>query len=490
MGMEISDSLSFLLTLPLFAMVLSLVVPRAVQRGYAIFASLLFLALTVYESSGILFATSAATAARFAVEHQLQWLPQIGAKLSLRLDSVSAWFVVMNALTAVIAFSSKGVWYRKSPKLFTALGFFLLFGLNTAFLSQDLIVFYLGYESVFIPMIFMVGIWGENQKASAVFRFFLMSFLGSILMLVSVFFLLSRQVKDGGAVSSHLGSLIPVAGGLPELHAKLAFFGFFLAFAIKVPLVPFHSWLKDVYVLAPFPATIWMSAILSKLGVYGMIRFVMPLFPQTMGTYQGVLMAVAACSVLYAALLAYRSNQPKALLAYSSISHLGFVMLGVFTMKNQGALSAIFLSVGHTMVSALLFFLLSKIDERSEGLDLGVPRGLSQQFPVLFTALFVVMLASVSFPGTLNFAGEFLVLLNSWPVSTLSTVVAGFGAVLGAAYMLKFYQQMGFGASSTDPGKQGAHAEDLGGFELVLVFLLIMAVVVFGFQTSIFLKGN
>jgi NADH-quinone oxidoreductase subunit M len=488
--MEISDSLSFLLTLPLFGMVLSLLVPKGVQRVYSIFASLLFLALTVYESSGILFAKTAEVAAGLAVEHQLAWLPQMGVRLSLRLDSVSAWFVVLNALTAVIAFSTKGVWYRKNPKLFTAMGFFLMFGLNAAFLSLDLVVFYLAYESVFIPMIFMVGVWGDKQKATAVFRFFLMSFLGSILMLVSIFYLLSKQIKAGIGYSSYLPDLIPTAGNLQGVEAWLVFLGFFLAFAIKVPLVPFHAWLKEVYTLAPVPATIWMSAILSKLGVFGMMRFVGPLFPSVMTSIQGLALTLAAISVVYAALLAYRADNPKALLAYSSISHLGFVMLGVFTLKQNGNASAILLSVGHAIVSALLFFLLSKVEERQGELDLVSPRGLAHQYPILFSTLFVSVLASVSLPGTLNFAGEFLVLLSAYPVSALCTIIAGSGAVLGAAYMLKFFQQMGFGATAPDAKGGSTRAEDLGGYELVLVFFLLITVIYCGFQTSIFLKGN
>jgi NADH-quinone oxidoreductase subunit M len=487
--MEISDSLSFLLTLPLFGMVLGLFVPKGLQRIYAIFASLLFLALTVYETSGILFATTGSDAAKMAVEHQLTWLPAIGVRLILRLDSISVWFVVLNAITAVIAFSTRGSWYRKNPKLFTALGFFLVFGLNAAFMSMDLVLFYLAYESVFIPMIFMVGVWGEARKATAVFRFFLMSFFGSILMLVSIFFLLSRQVKTGAPYSSYLSDLASVATGLQGAEGFLAFIGFFLAFAIKVPLVPFHSWLKDVYTHAPVPATIWMSAILSKLGVYGMIRFVATLFPGQLASVQGTILALAAVSVVYAGFLAYRSDKPKSLLAYSSISHLGFVMLGVFTLRPEGVPAAILLSAAHALVSALLFFLLAKVEERKEMLELDSSHGLSQLFPVLFTTLFVAVLASVSLPGTLGFAGEFLVLMTAYPVSALCTAIAALGVVLGAAYMLKFYQQMGFGV----PAPEGSSAEgvhDLRGYELVLVFALIIAVIVCGFQTSIFLKGN
>jgi len=317
-----------------------------------------------------------------------------------------------------------------------------------------------------------------------------MSFLGSILMLVSVFYLLAQQSKAGVGTSSYLPGLITAAGNLSGPQAALTFFGFFLAFAIKVPLVPFHGWLKEVYTNAPMPATIWMSAILSKLGVFGMIRFVVPLFPGVAVEYQGWLVTLAAISVVYAAFLAYRANHPKTLLAYSSISHLGFVMLGVFTLKPSGVSSAILLSVGHTLVSALLFFLLAKVEERQEDLDLITPHGMAKVYPILFTTLFVAVLASVSLPGTINFAGEFLVLLNAYPVSALCTIISGFGVILGAAYMLKFYQQMGFGLSAIKPAEKSARVQDLGGYELVLVFALLVTIVFCGFQTAIFLKGN
>ena len=488
--MESSSSLSFLLTIPLVAAVLSVMVPKPVQRVYSIFASVLFLALSVYEAAGILFCRTLHDAQAFAVEHKLAWIPELGLSLSLRLDSVSAWFVVLNALTAVIAFSTRGSWNRKSPGLFTALGFFLVFALNAAFLSQDLIAFYLAYEAVFIPMIFMVGIWGTRQKAASVFRFFLMSFLGSVLMLVSIFFLMNLVSATGAAPTSYLPDLLKVSNLLDHARARWVFAGFFLAFAIKVPLVPFHGWLRDVYVNAPMPGTIWMSAILSKLGVFGMIRFVMPLFQSVVIRDQGILLGIAAVSVVYAALLAIRSSRPKTLLACSSISHLGFVMLGVFSGKLSGAAGAVLLSAGHTVVSGLLFFLLGEIEERHEDPSLAAaPLGLAGAHPRLFTFLFVAVLAGVSLPGTMNFAGEFVVLLSSWPVSAAWTAVAAAGVVLGAVYMLRFYQQLGFGERAPAHAPQAAPG-DLNGFALVLSVFLLGLVILGGFQTAVFLKGN
>jgi NADH-quinone oxidoreductase subunit M len=487
--MESSSSLSFLLTLPLIAALISIIVPKPTQRIYAIFSSVLFFALSIYETGGVLFCKTLQEVQTLTIEHRLTWIPDLGLSLSLKLDAVSAWFVVLNALTAVVAFSTRGTWYRKNPGLFTGLGFFLMFALNAAFLSNDLIAFYLAYEAVFIPMIFMVGVWGAKQKASSVFRFFLMSFLGSILMLVSIFYLIQQGAKASGSYSSYLPDLIRVANTLDYEKGKWVFLGFFLAFAIKVPLVPFHGWLKEVYTNAPAPGTIWMSAILSKLGVFGMIRFVLPLFQGIVLRHQEPLMAIAALSVIYAAFLAIRSKKPKTLLAYSSISHLGFVMLGVFTLKLSGTHSAVMLSVGHTLVSALLFFLLSEVDDRVGDLDLSTPRGLASHYPLLFTGIFVTVLGAVSLPGTVNFGGEFLVLMSAYPVSAFWTVAAALGVILGAVYMLKFYQQLGLGASSQASDATIAR-KDLGGFELVLVVFMLAVMILGGFQTAVFLKGN
>ena len=486
--MENYNPLNVLMTLPLIFFSLTWFIPKPVLRLYSVFGSLTILALSIYQCSSLLFSTTAAGAAQFMIEQKLIWLPELGINLTFKLDSTSVWFVISTAITSVVAFSTRGPWYRKHPRLFTALGFFLISALNTAFLSTDLIVFYLAYEAVFIPMFFMVGIWGENQKATSFFRFFLMSFAGSILMLVSVFYLMSLFHDQTGIWSSQISSLNQLKKNDP-LSLSFAFFGFFLAFAIKVPLVPFHGWLKEVYVNAPMPATIWLTAILSKLGVYGFIRFVLPIFSEVSVTYQGWLVMLAAVSVLYPAFLAIRANEPKELLAYSSISHLGFVMLGVFSLKSAGISSAIVLSIGHTLESAILFYLLHQVEERKEGLKLDEPHGLARRYPVLFVALFLCVLASISFPGTLNFTGEFLVLLNAYPVSALCTILSGVGVILGAVYMLKFYQQMGF-SKKIENRVSGGVVKDLSAYDLIL-FLTIMGVILYGgFQPAIFLKGN
>jgi NADH-quinone oxidoreductase subunit M len=485
--MENINSLSALLSVPFFGVILAWLIPKGLQRLYAIFGSIVFLALTIYESASVIFATSGGP----FLEQKLSWIPEMGISLHLRLDSVSGWFVVLNAVVALIAFSLRGVWYRKNPRLFTSLGFFLIFALNAAFLSGDLILFYLAYEAVFIPMIFMVGIWGSNTKATSVFRFFLMSFFGSVLMLVSMLYLIYLYHDQTGQFSSNLVDLMQVTSGKSAMSLRWCFLGFFLAFSIKVPLFPFHGWLKEVYVNAPMPVTIWMSAILSKLGVFGFIRFVGPLFSEVAQMYQGALLTLAAISVLYAAFLAIRSNHSKTLLAYSSISHLGFVMLGVFALNPGGNTSAVLLSVGHTLVSSMLFYVLHLIEERREGLGLETTHGLAKTYPTLFVAFFVAVLASVSLPGTVNFVGEFLVLLHAYPVSAFCTIAAAFGVILGAVYMLKFYQQLGLGRETSGVASSASTSvKDLGGYDLLLLLGLVLVTLYFGFQPAIFLKGN
>ena len=475
--MENYNLLSVLLSLPLAAFAVTWVMPKTIQRMYAIFASIVVLAVSIYV---------AVQTGDSPWEVKLAWVPELGLSLSLKWDSISKWFVVVNALVAVIAMSLRGPWYRKSPRLFTALGFFLVFALNAAFLSQDLIVFYLAYEAVFIPMIFMVGIWGSQAKAAAVLRFFLMSFLGSVLMLVSIFSLIYLFKEQSGQYSSFLPDLIQAASVKGGTALHWCFLGFFLAFAIKVPVFPFHGWLKDVYVNAPMPATIWMSAILSKLGIYGFIRFVNPLFPDVAHFDQGWILLISAISILYAAFLAIRARSPKELLAYSSISHLGFVMLAVYSLVPGGAASAVLLSIGHALVSALLFYGLSLVEERQPIVDLSLNYGLAKAYPVLFTLLFVSVLWAVALPGTLNFMGEFLALFHAYSASVPSVVLGAFGVVFGAVYMLRFYQQLGLGQLS---GEQKV-GKDLGMYDIALMGALILALIYFGFQPMLFLKGN
>ena len=479
--MENSQELTALLILPLIGSLLAWFIPRASQRLYALFFSAVHLATAIY------IASHAPLAPGSGLEQTLPWLNDLGIQLQLRLDSVSVWFVLLGGFISFAVLGLKGPWYRRHARLFTSLSFFLIFALNTAFMSTNLILFYLAYEAVFIPIILMVGIWGTNTKAASVFRFFLMSFFGSILMLVSIFYLSYLHFLKTGNFSTNLSDIAALVAD-PSVSLSWCFAGFFLAFAIKVPLFPFHGWLKEVYVNAPTPATIWMSSLLSKLGVFGFIRFIVPLFMSSLLEFQGILLALAAFTVIYAAFLAIQAKNPKALLAYSSISHLGFVMLGVFSLSDAGRSSAIILCISHGLTSAVLFYLLDLIEERKDGVSLERYSGLAKKYPLLFICLFISVLSAVSLPGTFNFVGEFLVLLHAYPVSALCTILSGLGVIFGAVYMLKFYQRLGFGVDEGHPA-EGLITKDISGFDLVVVALILGMIIYFGFQSSIFMGG-
>jgi len=479
--MESSQELTALLIVPFFASILAWFIPKTSQRLYALLLSAIHFATVIYVVSHASLAPGA------GLEQTLPWLNDLGIQLQLRLDSVSVWFVLLGGFVSFAVLGLKGPWYRRHARLFTSLSFFLIFALNTAFMSTNLILFYLAYEAVFIPMILMVGIWGSNTKAASVFRFFLMSFFGSILMLVSIFYLSYLHYVKTGSFSTNLSDLMVLTSD-PSISLSWCFAGFFLAFAIKVPLFPFHGWLKEVYVNAPTPATIWMSALLSKLGVFGFIRFIGPLFMSSMLEFQGTLLALATFTVIYAAFLAIQAKNPKALLAYSSISHLGFVMLGVFSLSDAGRTAAIVLCIGHGLTSTVMFYLLDLIDERKEGVTLEEYSGMAKKYPLLFVCFFIGVLSAVSLPGTFNFIGEFLVLLHAYPVSALCTILSGLGVIFGAVYMLKLYQRLGFGTHDEKVG-EGTITRDIAGFDLVVVSLILGMIIYFGFQSSIFMGG-
>lgn len=474
--MEINHSLFLLLLIPLLGSVLVWFLPKSKIRIFSLSVSGFILGLIIYLLTRFEMSQS-------GLEQGLSWLNSLGIDIQLKLDSTSSWFVLLSGFVSFVAMAMKGDWIDRHPKIYFSFALFLVFSLFSAFLSTNLIFFYLSYESVFIPMIFIVGIWGKNSKASSVFRFFLMSFLGSILMLVSIFYLSYLNFVKTGAFSSNLNDVIALSEG-NSTDLFWCFLGFLLAFSIKIPLFPLHGWLKDVYVNAPGPATVWMSAVLSKLGVFGFIRFIIPLFPSYMLAFQGALLALAAVTIVYSAFLAIQSNEPKTLLAYSSISHLGFVMLGVFSLNQSGKSAAIVLSLSHGLTSALLFYLNDLIHERKPGIDLQGYSGMAKKFPVLFSLLFVGVLSGVSLPGTMNFIGEFLVLNHAYSVSALCTLISSLGVVLGAVYMLKFYQRMGFGETS-----QTTAVSDISGLDLCLALALVALILYFGFQPSIILQG-
>ncbi len=411
----------------------------------------------------------------FNLEWAFQALTPLGWAPAFRLDSFSAWFVMLGAVTLLVSVSLGGKWFKDRPRLFTFFSFFLLTALNAAFLSRDLLLFYVFFEAVFIPTFFMMGIWGGEGKATATLRFVIMSLLGSLFMLISIILLGWQSFQRTGSFNLDVIHLTQVLGAFSNTEKTLLFAGFFMAFAIKVPLVPFHSWLPDAYVAAPTPATIWLSAVMSKLGIVGFVRFALPLFQDVALEHRTCLLLWSAFSIIYAAFLAWRQTDMKRMLAYSSVSHLGFVLLGVFSLSEIGTNAAVFLSLAHGITSAALFAMNYFMEQRESA------GGMSKIAPKFSVIAFFLVLGSVALPGTANFVGEFLVLKASFDVNKWAAGAGALGVIFGAVYMLNFFQHKFFGT----PRNKDFKKQDIQWIEFLALAPALVLILVLGFNPNL-----
>lgn len=459
-----SSEILFLLFAPWVLGFALLLLPSRFQQYFANLAAVIY---TISAGKNIASALYGHGSSQVSVDawSSFGWAP------SFVLDGVSAAFILMSGLIALVAISTGGGWVRTHAKLFTFCSFATLGLVNGAFLARDTLVFYLFFEAVLIPAFLMLGILGKPGKGTAALRFMLMSFAGSFAMLAAMIGL--------GWATFHLNgdfnlSIDAVAVAVQNLDPQLQFLllgGFILAFAVKLPLAPFHSWLPDAYTLAPTGGTIWMSSVLSKLGAYGFVRIVLPIFPDALHRAQMPLMLLSALSVVYAALLAMKQTDAKRMLAYSSISHLGFVALGAFTAGTEGATGALFLALAHSFSSAGLFAAQSFATSSGKFL---AGRGLR-------VITFLLLLAGVALPLSANFVGEFLVLKAAFGVSPLAASIAAVGVVLGAVYMLNFYRTRYYAEPSEGPSNGTSVLSPMQWLALVPCFVLLFY---FGVQPS------
>ncbi len=430
-----SSEILFLLLAPWGLGLALLFLPARFQQYFANLAAVIYTISAGKNIASVLFAhgSSQVSSSHLTIDawSSLGWAPLFV------LDGVSAAFILMSGLVALVAISAGGGWVRNNAKLFTVSSFATLGLVNGAFLARDTLVFYLFFEAVLIPAFLMLGVLGKPGKGTAALRFMLMSFAGSFAMLASMIGLGWAAFHLNGDFNLSIDAVAVAVQNLDPQLQLLLLGGFLLAFAVKLPLVPFHSWLPDTYTLAPTGGTIWMSSVLSKLGAYGFVRIVLPIFPDAMHQAQAPLMFLSAISVVYAALLAMKQTDAKRMLAYSSISHLGFVALGAFAGGTEGATGALFLALAHSFSSAGLFA------AQSFSLDHGVfSAGRS-----LRVMTFLLLLAGVALPLSANFVGEFLVLKAAFAVSPFAGAIAALGVILGAVYMFTFYRTRYYGAA-------------------------------------------
>lgn len=444
--------LSTLVFLPLLGGIALLFFPReqftAIRYtafGVAAVNLVLALLLMLLYSESNLNATFLGT---FLFKENLTWISSLGINYSLGVDGISLLLVVLTTLLTMVCIVAS---FRIDQKVKNYMAFMLLLesGILGVFLATNLFLFYIFWEVMLIPAYFLVGSWGGPRRIYAAFKFVLYTSVGSLLMLAGVIAIgYYHQQAAGGSYTLDLLTLLN--SKLDSSVQVWLLLAFAAAFAVKVPFVPFHSWLPDAYSEAPAPVTALLAGAMSKTGAYGFLRFCIPLFPQAVQTLAPLFSTLAVIGILYCAVLALTQNDVKRLLGYSSISHLGVVMLGMFAFNTQGVEGSVLQMVNHGITTAALFLIAGFIEQRTGTRRLSDFGGIATRIPVLATVMFIAALSSLGLPGLNSFAGEFLALLGAFRHSvvfgTLGTVVV----VPAAWYMIRFFQGMMHGPGITE----------------------------------------
>lgn len=426
--------LSVLVWLPAAGALTLLAVPR--RDGWLRGVTLLVM-LGTLGVAGWLFASFPRGEAGFWLTEHVPWVPAVGIAYHLGVDGISLPLVVLTAFLFPVALM--GTWdaVRTRVKEYLVLLLLLEASVLGTFLALDLVLFYVFWEAVLIPMYFLIGLWGSERRSYAALKFFLFTMGGSVLMLLAIAGLyLSTGIFDARELS---------AAQIPRELQPWLFAAFLVAFAIKVPLLPLHTWLPDAHTEAPTAGSVILAGLLLKMGTYGMVRFCLGLFPELSRAAAPLLMAVAAAGIVYGAAVAFAQSDVKRLVAYSSVSHLGFVVLGIFALNPQGLAGALLQMVNHGISTGGLFLLVGVLYERAHTRALDAFGGVARVLPAFAALSLVVVLSSAALPGTNGFVGEFLVLLGTFRANPGWAAVAALGVVLSAVYLLWMVQRVYFG---------------------------------------------
>jgi NADH-quinone oxidoreductase subunit M len=415
------------------------------------------------------------------VEHA-RWLPAWGIEYRLGVDGVSLFLVLLTTfLTPLVVLASWGDIHKRVKEFFVLL-LVLETGMLGTFLALDMFLFYVFWEVMLIPMVFLIGVWGGQRRVYAAVKFMLYTMVGSLLMLVAILYCAWQVKAQTGVASFAYDHFLGLHFGLRE--ELFLFAAFALAFAIKVPLFPFHTWLPDAHVEAPTGGSVILAGVLLKMGTYGFLRFAIPLFPAAVATAAPWLVALAVIGIVYGALVATVQPDLKKLVAYSSVSHLGFVMLGLFALTPIGVAGGLYQMLNHGLSTGALFLVVGMIYERRHTRRIADFGGLWSVVPVYASFFLVVMLASVGLPGLNGFVGEFLILLGAFGPWPWATAVATTGVILGALYLLWMFQRVIFGPVTHEENRA---LTDLSGRELVVLVPIVALCFVMGLYPRPFL---
>ncbi len=472
--------LSLLIFFPLLGAITLLFVDKekfGTIRGVA-----LIFALVEFVFSLPLFFTFNSQAADMQFVEDWWWVQSYGISYKLGIDGISLLLVMLTTFLTVLCILSSWKAITSRVKEFMISFLFLETGMIGALVSLDLVLFYVFWEMMLIPMYLLIGIWGSpERRVYAAVKFFLFTMAGSVLMLVAILALYFINLKATGRPTFDVLELYKL--GIPVGVQYWLFGAFALAFAIKVPMFPFHTWLPDAHAEAPTAGSVILAGVLLKMGTYGFIRFAMPLFPKAAMDLLPLVCALAIIGIIYGALVSMMQPDLKRLVAFSSVSHLGYVMLGMFALNTQGVQGSIYQMLNHGISTGSLFLIVGMVYERRHTRMISEFGGLSRVMPVFAIFFMIVTLSSIGLPGTNGFVGEFLILLGAFQSNVTYGVLAATGVVLGAAYMLWMFQRVMFG-KVTNPKNE--NLKDLSPREITVLVPMVIMIFLMGIYPKIF----
>ncbi|MFP4257514.1 MAG: NADH-quinone oxidoreductase subunit M [Desulfovermiculus sp.] len=454
--------------------------PGAAKRFWSIGLAVAVLEFLI--SIPVLIAFDSSIAGMQFTEHTA-WIESLGISYSLGLDGISLWLVMLTTFFVPLCIWCSFTYIQKKIREYIISFLLIETAMIGTFLAMDLVLFYVFWELMLIPMFLLIGVWGGERRIYSAVKFFLYTALGSILMLVAIVVLYIHHLQTTGEVSFYLFDLLDM-----HIPVSMQFWlcaAFFLAFAIKVPMFPLHTWLPDAHVEAPTAGSVILASILLKMGTYGFIRFAMPLFPYATHLFIPIIAGLAVIAIIYAALVSWVQPDIKKLVAYSSVSHMGYVLLGLFALNMQGVQGGIYQMLNHGLSTGALFLLVGMIYERRHTRLMEEFGGLAKIMPVYATFLMIATLASVAVPGTNGFVGEFLILLGAFKSYPILAIIATSGALFSVIYMLWMYQRVMFGPLDKEQNKG---LTDLTFRETAIMVPIAVLIIVMGIFPGLFLR--
>ena len=473
--------------LPMLGVLVLLVTPKANEAAIKMVALLTSIA-TVAVGAFTLFSFNLDKAGSMQFVAETEWIPVIKSSYFIGLDGISLPLYLLSMIVTllVVIYSLDHVPAPGNPKAFFVLMLILQTGMAGTFIAQDLILFFVFFELVLLPMYFMIGVWGGEQRQYASLKFFLYTMFGSALMLVAFLAMFFKT----GAESFSIPYLVENGAGIAKNAQVLIFAGMFVGFAVKVPMFPFHTWLPDAHTQAPTQGSVILAAILLKLGTYGFVRIAIPMLPDAAIEWAPWIGGLAVIGIIYGALGCLAQTDMKRLIAFSSVAHMGFVMLGISTLTSFGVNAAVFGMVAHGLITGMLFFIAGSVKERYHTLEIGKLGGMLTQVPRLGWILGLCSMASLGLPGLAGFWGEFPAILSAYsPAAGLNVtvfrtymVIAAIGTVLAAGYLLWLFQRTAFG---TPKGHDHHDLHDVNKYEWTAWLPMLIAIVVLGIAPNL-----